>query len=90
MEALTRINLAVARLRAGALDEAAIDAEAVLALPTGKRIATLPQRFDRVRAELAHPIYRGSAQAQELDERIEEFCRETVVADLHSLPAGSG
>jgi hypothetical protein len=29
-----------------------------------------------------------SAQARELGERIEEFCRQTVVTDLRSLPGG--
>ena len=40
--------------------------------------------------ELAHRIYQGSPQARELDVRIEEFSRESIVADLHDLPAGLG
>jgi hypothetical protein len=87
MEALARINLAIAQLRAGALDTAANAAQPVLTLPPGKRIATLPQCFGRVRAELAQPVYRGSAQARQFDEQIETFCRETIVA---SLPANPG
>jgi hypothetical protein len=54
----------------------------------GQRIGVVTIRLGQVRKELAHPIYRGSAQARELGERIEQFCRETVVADLHSLPGG--
>jgi len=83
---LTQINLATARLRSGALDAAAAASEPVLSLPPAKRVAALAQCFGRVRHELAQPVYRGSAQARELDERIEDFCRETVVAELRSLP----
>jgi hypothetical protein len=61
-----------------------------LSFPSGKRIDPLPQRLGRVRAELARPFYQGSLQAQELDERIELFNRETIAGDLHSLPAGPG
>jgi hypothetical protein len=43
-----------------------------------------------VRAELAHPRYRGLAPGTDLDERIEDFDRETIVAELRSLPAGPG
>lgn len=88
MEALTHVNLATAQLRADQLDAAAAAAEPVLALPPGKRIAALPQRLDRVRGELALPQYQGSSEARELDERIEEFCRETIAAELRDLPVG--
>jgi hypothetical protein len=89
MEALARINLATTRLGFGALDAAVAAAEPVLSLNVGHRIDALPQCFGRTRRELAQAIYSGSAEARELDERIELFCRETVVADLHSLPGGS-
>lgn len=82
------IDLAAARLRVGRLDGAVAAADPVLGVLPGRRVMALGQRFVRVRRELSQPIYRGSAQARELDERIEGFCRETVVADLHSLPAG--
>lgn len=85
-----RIDLATARLRAGQLDAAAVAAQPVLTLPPSMRITTLPQRFGRARAELARPRYQGSPEAQDLDEQIEEFCRETIASDLHSLPAGPG
>jgi hypothetical protein len=85
MEALTYVNLAAAQLRADQLDAAAATASSVLSLPPEKRIAALPQRFDRVRSELARHRYQDSPEARELDERIEEFCRETI---LRELPAG--
>jgi transcriptional regulator with XRE-family HTH domain len=86
MEALAHIDLAAARFRTGNLDAAALALAPVLSLPTGKRIKNLPQRLGRVRAELASARYQGSAQARELDERIEEFTRDTIVAGLHELP----
>lgn len=86
MEALAHIDLAVARFRTDNLDATAIALAPVLSLPTGKRIKNLPQRLGRVRAELAGPRYQGSAQARELDEHIEEFTRDTIVAGLHELP----
>jgi transcriptional regulator with XRE-family HTH domain len=85
-EAVTRIDLATALLRGGHLDSAAVALAPVLSFPSGKRINALPQRLRRVRAELAGPRYRGSAQARELDEGIEEFTRDTVVVGLHELP----
>jgi hypothetical protein len=83
-----RIDLATADLRAGRLDAAVAAADPVLALPPSRRVSSLPRCFSGVRTELAQPIYRGSAQARDLDERIEQFCGETVVADLHSLHSG--
>jgi hypothetical protein len=90
MEALARIELATARLRARQLDVATAAMAPVLALPSAKRIASLSQRLSRVRAELASPHYHGSAQARELDEQVEEFGRDTIVSALHDLPAGPG
>jgi len=89
-KALADIDRAAIRLRGGALDAAMTVLEPVLALPRGQRIAAFTSRVTRVRTELAQPIYQGSAQAREFDERIEQFRRDTIVADLHSLPGGSG
>jgi hypothetical protein len=89
-EALAHIDLATALLRADRLDTAAAALAPVLSFPSGKRIDALPQRLGRVRAELARARYQGAPQATDLDERIEEFCRETIAGDLHSLPAGPG
>jgi len=43
-----------------------------------------------VRAELHRSLYARSVPAQELDERIEEFGRDTMSAGLQSLPGGPG
>jgi hypothetical protein len=87
-ESVAHINLTLALTRIGELDAA--DLEPVFGLPTEKRIDALPQRLTAVRAQLARPPYQGSSEARELDEQIEEFCRETIAGDLHSLPAGPG
>jgi hypothetical protein len=60
----------------------------VLSLSPGKRVITLPRRLKRVRVELAHPRYQGSAQARDLDERIEDFSRDTIATGLAELPGG--
>jgi transcriptional regulator with XRE-family HTH domain len=86
--ALTAIDLAVIRLRVGALDAAAAALEPVLSLPAGQRITALSARLPRVRAELARARYRGSAPGRVLDERIEDFTRDTFAAGLRELPAG--
>jgi hypothetical protein len=85
-EALAHADLITARLRAGQLDGAITAAEPPLALPPGKRFDSLPKRLGRARAELARPRYQGSPQARELDERIEDFGRDTVVTDPAVLP----
>jgi hypothetical protein len=83
---LAGIDLAVLRLRVGALDAAAVALEPLWSLSTAQRISSITTRLARVRDELAVPVFRGSAQARALGERIEEFGRETIVAGLHSLP----
>jgi hypothetical protein len=82
---LAGINLAVIRLRSGALDAAATALAPVLALPPSQRVGAFADRLGMVRAELAAPIFLGSAQAGDLQERIEEFGRETISAGLSSL-----
>jgi hypothetical protein len=86
MDALAHTNLATALLRADQLDGALAAVAPVLSLPASKRIDPLPQRLAALRAELAHPRYQGSSQARELDERIEDFVRDTITAGLHELP----
>jgi hypothetical protein len=86
---LAGIDLAVIRLRSGALDAAAVALEPALSLPSAQRISDLTSQLAQVRTELAAPIYRGSVQARTLDEEIEEFGRETVTTGLHSLSGGS-
>lgn len=81
MAALASVHLAQAHLSAGALDAATAALETVLDLPASRRIDPIPQGLARVRAALARPTYRGSAQARELDDRIEVFSRGGIAAD---------
>jgi len=89
-KALAGIDLAAIRLRSGALDATVAALNTVLSLPPAQRITALTTRLGLVRTELAAPIFRGSAQARGLDERIEEFGREAITAGLHSLPGSPG
>ena len=84
-KALAGTDLAVIRVRSGALDGAAAALEPVLILPPAQRVSTLTARLARVRDELAAPVFRGSPQARDLGDQIEEFGREAVTAGLHSL-----
>jgi tetratricopeptide (TPR) repeat protein len=83
---LAGIDLAVVRLRSGALDGASLALEPALSLSPMQRISDVTIRLAAVRDELAAPVFRGSGQARALGEQIEEFGRETIVAGLHSLP----
>ena len=82
---LAGIDLAVVRLRSGALDAAAAALQPALSLPVAQRISDVTIRLAAVRDELAAPIFRGSPQARDLGEQIEEFGREAIAAGLHSL-----
>jgi transcriptional regulator with XRE-family HTH domain len=79
---LAHTDLAIARLRAGALDAAIAALEPVLGLPPGERTAVQGRRLSVARAELAQPVYRGSARARALDEQLAEF----APAELGRLP----
>ena len=79
---LAHTDLAIVRLRSGALDGAITALQPVLTLRPGERTAVQAQRLAALRAELAHPIFRGSAQARELDEQVAEFAR----GELGSFP----
>lgn len=79
------VNLALVRLRSGALDAAAAALEPALALPAEQRISDITARLADVRAELATPIFRGSPQARDLGTHIETFTREAVPTALRSL-----
>jgi transcriptional regulator with XRE-family HTH domain len=89
-KALAGIDLAAVRLRSGALDAAAAALEPALSLPSAQRISSFASRLTLVRKELTAPIFRNAAQARDLDERIEEFGRETFSAGLHGLSGGPG
>jgi len=80
---LAHTDLAIARLRAGALDAAITALEPVLALPPGERTAVEAQRLSALRAELARPPYQGSPHARDLDEQVADFTR----TDLGQLPS---
>ena len=80
---LAHTDLAIVRLRTGALDAAIEAMKPVLALPPGERTAVQGQRLSVARAELARPVYRGSGQARGLDEQLAAF----VPAGLGRLPA---
>ncbi len=75
---IARVDLASMWLRAGDLDAAVTAAGPALAVAPSHRIANLAKRFGRVRTELASSRYHGSARARQLDEQIEQFCRETI------------
>lgn len=83
---LAHTDLAIARLRAGALDAAAAALEPVLMLPPGERTAVQAQRLSVIGRELDHPVYRGSAQARGLGEQVAAF----VPVDLGRLPDEEG
>jgi tetratricopeptide (TPR) repeat protein len=87
---LAGIDLAVVRLRSGALDAAAVALQPALSLPVTQRISDVTIRLAAVRAELAAPVFQGSPQARDLGTQIEEFGREAVTAGLHSLSGGPG
>lgn len=87
---LAHTDLATVQLRAGALDAAITALEPVMALLPGERTTLQARRLTTVRTELAHPIFRGSAQAREIDERIEEFGRDTITTELNSFPGSPG
>jgi hypothetical protein len=87
---LAGIDLAVVRLRSGALDAAEAALEPVFSLPAAQRITDITIRLAEVRGELAAPIFRGSSQARALGEQIEEYGKESIVAGLHGLPGAPG
>jgi tetratricopeptide (TPR) repeat protein len=84
-KALARTDLAMIRLRSGALDAGAAALAPVLALPASQRLVTLTARLGLVRRELAAPIFRASQQARDLGNQIEEFGRAAITTGLHSL-----
>jgi len=89
-KALASADLALIRLRSGALDGAASALASAFSLPPERRTVEVSSRLGRVRQELAAPLFQRSPQARELGERIEEFDREAVTAGLHSLASGIG
>lgn len=76
---LASIDLAVVRLRSGALDAAATALEPVFCLPVTQRITQVTTRLAVVSEELTAPIYGGSSQARDIGEQIEEFLSSSAV-----------
>ncbi|ETA00315.1 hypothetical protein CcI6DRAFT_04256 [Frankia sp. CcI6] len=91
-----RIDLVVARTLGGDLDSAHDALVPVLALPSEQRTGRLTGRLHRLRRSLSQPRYRGSAEAEDLDDQIEHFVRESATAMLppgtshQALLAGGG
>jgi hypothetical protein len=83
---LAHTDLAIARLRAGALDAAIAALEPVLALPPGEHTAVQGQRLSVLRAVLSRPAYLGSARARGLDEQLAAF----ALAEFGRLPGQDG
>jgi hypothetical protein len=84
---LARVDLALALLRADNLDAAKGALQPVIDLPPGRRFQSL-ERLATVRTELSRPSFRGSTQARELDEQIEDYRygREAMVGAMAELP----
>jgi hypothetical protein len=68
-----RIGTGIAHLLNGSPDGAAAEAEPVLALPPGMRVATVTAYTERLRRRLEHPRYDGAAGVRELSERLAQF-----------------
>ena len=79
---VARVDLATAWLAGGELEAAITTAGPVLALPPSRRISNLPKRLTRLRTELTASRYRAAPEAKDLDEMIEDFCRDTIPAQL--------
>jgi hypothetical protein len=88
--ALASTDLALVRLRSGALDGAAAALTPVLVLPAVQRVSALTVRLARVRDELAAPVFQGSTQARDLAGQIEDFSREAITAGLRTISGAPG
>jgi transcriptional regulator with XRE-family HTH domain len=85
------VELATTRLHAGQVEGAGAALDPVFAIAPAARFSGLARRLARARSELAAPVFRGSAQASDLAQRIEEFDREeTITAGLRGLIGGPG
>lgn len=56
-----------------------------LSLAPAQRIASLNDRIRTLRTELAVPVFRRAVRARELADQIDEFSRDSVIADLDAL-----
>ena len=78
-----RLSAGMAHLLKGSLDGAAAEAEPVLALPPGMRVATVTAYTERLRRRLGHPRYNGAAGVRELGERLVQFNADAL-SDIDS------
>jgi hypothetical protein len=78
----TRMDKAHAHLLLGDLDGANAALRPVLNLAPDSRNEPLTQHLRQVRQALAQPEFRDAALAEELQEEIETYCRESIVNDL--------
>jgi len=83
-EALTRIDQACAYLQQDDLDGAEAALRPVLNLPPDLRLELLTQNLAIVRQTLAQPTFRDAGLAQELQEEIETYSRESIIRDLRN------
>jgi len=81
-EALTRIDLASAYLQQTDLDGAYAALRPVLDLSPDLRNELIAQNLGLVRQALAEPAFRDATQANEMQEEIETYSRESIVNDL--------
>ncbi len=79
---VARVDLATTLLHSGELEAAITTTGPVLTLPPSRRISKLPKRLTRLRTELTAPRYRTTPEAKDLDEQIENFCRDTITTQL--------
>jgi hypothetical protein len=78
----TRINQAQAHLLLQDLDGADAALRPVLTLAPENRYEPIAQQLSHVRQTLSQPQYRDATLAQQLQEEIETFCRESIVNAL--------
>jgi len=78
-----RLSAGMAHLLKGSPDGAAAEAEPVLALPPGMRVATVTAYTERLRRRLGHPRYNGAAGVRELGERLVQFNADAL-SDIDS------
>ncbi|MGH8901975.1 MAG: hypothetical protein ACRDYA_09905, partial [Egibacteraceae bacterium] len=81
-EAVSRADLALARIGRGELDGAHTALRPVLDLPPPRRIHAVVTSAQRVHTALRDPRYHGSSAARETQEEIEAFCQATAATAL--------
>jgi hypothetical protein len=77
-----RLDLIVARTLGGNIDGAHDALAPVLTLPSEQRTGRLTGRLHQLRRSLGQPRYRGSIEAEHLDDQIEHFVRESAITVL--------